>query len=725
MTNGPGLSDFTMDNVSVTPDEEPKNENEVESKTGALRPTENSREAEEGMAEDTEDQLKKEPKETLENELGNDSSTKSKVVCEGESKELFKHVVSETSKVVPEETSNKGSGDNSDEDHERGDSKDEQKTKKAIVRVDQIFSRKEWKYIYVRTSRSSKKISGKYALVVRQVFNSREEYEETVVEIRGEALRDILATMIEGAESLRLNEKPALIEPRLLYHCAPKLRHWLEDEKTANMKDDSLIFDIKAALQLIEEDFSMEEASIKSLVTKGEITFETLWAIYPPNELAYTLDALSEPCVFRVVGHRIQKKLDGSVVFQISGRNIDSNGKSFGWAKIKFLEIPSFPGAKPIRDLIVFPLRFHDDSGPIRTELLCRGRRRLLLHKQGFYDYKGHALQEKELPNGDVYLEKFNSHGRVIVDHAVFAQINANSSLVPKIDHALFEGQLTDDQLITLPSMLYGFSLGDKVWGGFAVSRIGEIIWNHSIWDSLVLPGPQKQVIKALVKNHVTRSSNFDDFVQDKGKGLIGLFSGPPGVGKTLTAEAVAEIVERPLYVLSSGELGDEPHKIDETLKGILELTHTWNAVLLLDEADVFMTRRSGTDITHNAIVSIFLRQLEYYQGILILTTNRVEAIDDAFQSRIHFCYSYTELTPLSRKSIWLRFLEKAKASGLALDIPSGGIDELSHMNLNGRQIKNIMKISESIAIEEQQTLTAGGIKIVAETLQSFNSTSP
>lgn len=85
--------------------------------------------------------------------------------------------------------------------------------------------------------------------------------------------------------------------------------------------------------------------------------------------------------------------------------------------------------------------------------------------------------------------------------------------------------------------------------------------------------------------------------------------------------------------MLSSGELGDEPHKMEKNLTEVLELTQTWGCVLLLDEADVFLTRRDDTNLTRNAVVSIFLRQLEYYQGILILTTNRVESIDPAFQS--------------------------------------------------------------------------------------------
>ncbi|KAI0967674.1 P-loop containing nucleoside triphosphate hydrolase protein [Xylaria arbuscula] len=613
------------------------------------------------------------------------------------------------------------SGDNVEDskaDADKDETPNTETGRKSIARVDQI---KEWKYIYARTSKSSTKVSGKYALVVRQIFDSDGQLEETVVDIRGEALRDILATILEGAEGLRLNEKPPVIEPKLLYHCAPKLRLRLESESAAQPQDSTLIFDLEAALQLIKEDFSGDESSINSLVSKRHITFDFLWAIFPPNELIYTLDQLSEPCVYRAVNHRVRKRPDGSIVFVISSRKVDSNGKSLGWARITGLEIPMFPGEKLISDLQVFPLSFHPEYAQTRKDLLERGRRRLLLHKQGFYEYTGHALQEREDPNKNKYFEKFNSYGRVVIDHVAFGQINANSGFIPKIDRVLFDDELQDDQIITLPSMVYGFSLGAKLWGGFAVSRIEPVKWDPSIWKSLVLPNTQKRLIRTLIQNHVSNGGGFDDFVRDKGKGLVGLLAGPPGVGKTLTAEAVAESVQRPLYMLSSGELGDKPHEIDKRLSDVFELTQTWKAVLLLDEADVFMAKRTSSDITQNAIVSIFLRQLEYYQGILLLTTNRIESIDDAFQSRIHFCHIYKELDSVARKSIWLEFLKKAAlVPNIIVDVSDDDVDELALRNINGRQIKNIVNMTQSIALEEKCPLTVKEVSMVADTLQNF-----
>ena len=98
--------------------------------------------------------------------------------------------------------------------------------------------------------------------------------------------------------------------------------------------------------------------------------------------------------------------------------------------------------------------------------------------------------------------------------------------------------------------------------------------------------------------------------------------------------EAVAEVTKRPLYSVSAGELGTEPEKVNQQLTSILEISHKWSAILLLLEADVFLQERDAKDVARNALVSIFLRQLEYYQGILILTTNRIANCDPAFESK-------------------------------------------------------------------------------------------
>ena len=175
---------------------------------------------------------------------------------------------------------------------------------------------------------------------------------------------------------------------------------------------------------------------------------------------------------------------------------------------------------------------------------------------------------------------------------------------------------------------------------------------------------------------------------------MIIILSGPLGVGKTLTAESVAEHMRVPLYMLSAGDLTSKPDEIVNKLSNVLEMATKWNAILLLDEADVVLEQRSSHE---NKLVSIFLRILEYYEGILFLTTNRVNDIDAAFQSRIHMSMRYDELNHAARKSVWRNFLGAVNnAAGGGEDaLTDEELEKLAEQRMNGREIKNMLKTAQ------------------------------
>lgn len=184
----------------------------------------------------------------------------------------------------------------------------------------------------------------------------------------------------------------------------------------------------------------------------------------------------------------------------------------------------------------------------------------------------------------------------------------------------------TDEEYLIASPVVLGFAFGEKLWLEFTVSGIKEIVWNDGAYESLVLENNTKDIVKALVESHkYNAAESIDDVIQGKGKGLVAVLHGPPGTGKTLTAEGIAELLRCPLYMVTAGELGTDSRALEAELEKVLNLAHAWGAVLLLDEADVFLEKRTIQDIHRNALVSIFLRLLEYFQGILFLTTNRVE----------------------------------------------------------------------------------------------------
>jgi len=170
---------------------------------------------------------------------------------------------------------------------------------------------------------------------------------------------------------------------------------------------------------------------------------------------------------------------------------------------------------------------------------------------------------------------------------------------------------LTPDQLLICSHRVLGFSLSNKEWGAFAVSGLQDVVWDEDAFKKLIIEPKRRDLICSLVKSHRSDQNGFDDIIRNKGKGLVGLLSGGPGVGKTLTAEVVAELTHKPLYMISAGELGTELEKVDERLQMVLDITRRWSCVLLIDEADVYLQERSNLDLLRNALVSIFLRRLE------------------------------------------------------------------------------------------------------------------
>jgi SpoVK/Ycf46/Vps4 family AAA+-type ATPase len=135
---------------------------------------------------------------------------------------------------------------------------------------------------------------------------------------------------------------------------------------------------------------------------------------------------------------------------------------------------------------------------------------------------------------------------------------------------------------------------------------------------------------------------------------------------------------------LSSGDLATNAKEVEIQLSCAFRLASCWNAILLLDEADVFMKQRS-LDHVGNNLTLIFLRKLKYYEGIIILTTNRVKDFDDAMRSRIRIAIKYPPLGTDTRRGLWASFLTKAVTSGARFSYKE--LEELARRELNGRQV--------------------------------------
>jgi SpoVK/Ycf46/Vps4 family AAA+-type ATPase len=146
---------------------------------------------------------------------------------------------------------------------------------------------------------------------------------------------------------------------------------------------------------------------------------------------------------------------------------------------------------------------------------------------------------------------------------------------------------------------------------------------------------------------------------------------------------------------------------VEKYLESALYVGSTWDCVVLLDEADVFLKERTKMGLQRNALVSVFLRVLEYYDGILILTTNRIGTFDEAFKSRIQLALHYPPLDRDGRWEVWRNFVQSLSEAGENIDDKeiSKKLDILARHKLNGRQIRNTISTARQLVQYKKETL--------------------
>ncbi|KAI5460557.1 hypothetical protein BGZ63DRAFT_425063 [Mariannaea sp. PMI_226] len=289
---------------------------------------------------------------------------------------------------------------------------------------------------------------------------------------------------------------------------------------------------------------------------------------------------------------------------------------------------------------------------------------------------------------------------------------------------------LRDEDLVLLPKRMFAYALRERRFLPIDLNLLKPVRREPGVFENLRIQNDYKDVVRGLVMSHFQKKvlerryadasaeGPSQDLIQGKGRGLVVLLHGVPGVGKTATAEAVAMENKKPLFVITCGDLGLTPHEVESSLKNVFRLAHLWDCVLLLDEADVFLSQRSKFDMKRNALVSVFLRVLEYYNGLLFLTTNRVGTIDEAFKSRIHLSLYYPPLDKTQTRDIFRLNIVKLKEieaerhrmtgepalvikEAEILNFATKHYEELARSTgcWNGRQIRSAFQIASSLAL--------------------------
>jgi hypothetical protein len=460
-------------------------------------------------------------------------------------------------------------------------------------------------------------------------------------------------------------------------------------------------------------------AEARKVAEEKRLLPASLAPFYLPAGQKIVYSVAGETQAAEIVGSALHKRaLDNLLVVDV--RFVAHDGKRLCHATQRF----AIPCGRSLA-LSALPFRFLREED--RASLVARGKRFCEFTKQPSHlAHDGHMLVPGFFGETRLWAD-----GRCMVDlsamqrcepdkvnhHGEIEDADEDDDFFDEDDEGQSpRGELTAEtaDLALCSPFVHGYSFRHKSWGRFAVEQLRDIQFRDDAFERLSLEPDRKALIQALV---APRDEETPDLIDGKGGGCVFLLHGDPGVGKTLTAEAIAESTRRPLMLVGAGELGATPEELEPNLRRALSIAKAWNAVLLIDEADVFLEKRSSGDVVRNALVSIFLRLLEYHDGVLFLTTNRARELDPAFLSRISIGLHYRSLAEQSRRKIWAGLLAgNPRFAGLG----EKDFTALATLELNGRQIKNCIRQADALAAFEKRDPERADIEKMAAMNRAF-----
>ncbi|KAM0262769.1 hypothetical protein ACHAQJ_001563 [Trichoderma viride] len=618
------------------------------------------------------------------------------------------------------------------------------------------------------------------------------------IEVQNLTLVAALAPIVKK-ENLHLdvNEAATFEEPfRSLWFCQDDIKELYKKTETS----DQLKSYLKLFIQVLDDLFREMIIKRRNTQTSRLVDFKTAWTLFPRGSTVYSFGINAE-FLARVESTTYINKTSGNSL-HVKTKILKFNGEKFVWQERilpieefegnkPILELGHYPlefhedpedvkkrltvRGRKVLDLQGLQYRLYNGialhhGGTCIEKHNVEGR--ILLDAVGYNKYhlaKGKREDDKRAHDDDESSMGFglfdsDSSSSSDSDTDSLDDTSGKRTAVRRLGEKDFlknkqHMESRVDDLCFISGMLGGYALKNKIWMEFYIEDVELMVWNDTAYSHLVYDDQQKDLVLSFVQNHnphrvastapVASSSAstvsspappapMEDVIVGKGQGLIILLSGPPGTGKTLTAEAVADRTHRPLFYLQAEDLGINAASLGANIKRVFEMATEWNAVILLDEADVFMAERNPNDIHRNELVSIFLRELEYFRGIIFLTTNLYHTIDAAFRSRVSLHLLFQSLSREARETVWRKFLQRLPerkvvelpqdqdtSNGVTphnteayIPLKDSELHQLSLWQLNGREIKNAVRMVKSWCDHKGYVMTLdrleSGIKVTS-----------
>ncbi|EJL75835.1 ATP-binding protein [Chryseobacterium populi] len=274
---------------------------------------------------------------------------------------------------------------------------------------------------------------------------------------------------------------------------------------------------------------------------------------------------------------------------------------------------------------------------------------------------------------------------------------------------AVKEGEpLMSGRIILKPETIHLLLYGEKLKPKFSPDFPAKEVFTQLEWKDLVVnPVIQEQIhqIRLWVKHHRTLRENWG-----MGKHILpgyrALLYGPSGTGKTLTATLLGKEFQREVYRIDLSQVVSKYiGETEKNLEKIFTQAENKNWILIFDEADALFGKRTQTKSSNdryaNQEVSYLLQRVENFNGLIILTSNFKNNIDDAFLRRFNCLISYNKPSAVERLQLW----ENILPTNITLEDPDILNQLASHYELTGAQIVSAMTYACLQAIEEESTI--------------------
>ncbi|RYP15386.1 hypothetical protein DL765_005722 [Monosporascus sp. GIB2] len=528
-----------------------------------------------------------------------------------------------------------------------------------------------------------------------------------------------------------------IYEPyEFIFHNWSKIESLIEQDEKKERSDQP----ITLLLNYFKERYTItleKLEQIKSGDCCTKIAFEDLWLIYPPGGTVFRKDDGGWRA-YKV--ERVEAWTKGrpdDMVIYAYYLDFDRLGK---WLipHLEVLTVPYYSSIRAIGNLEIVPEWYFRDCPDLLQKLIKRGEEYFeYKDKVSYMEYKGDAWPLTSPMDSVKVMIDYVTPSKHDQDADLSSRISRSSCPVclgnniklnsyPKgAPHdpdtctrgaSAQDGQEesdSDDEIPFLfcPSTIWAFSLWHKTWRKIPPGSLAQVQREDGAFEALCMDQDKKRELDSMFSTYVNRGLRRDntDMIRGKGGGLNFLLHGRPGTGKTMTA-------------------GTDPDVLEQRLCEIFSRAKNWKAILLLDEADVFVEMRRSGELKRNALVSIFLRHLEYSDAVFFMTTNQAERLDMALESRIHMTLSFYDLYFDDQQVIWLHWIRKLQ--GLSegettrlkgfVDDRLKSLDDGAYTKMNGRQIRNCISAALSLAQGNDDVLDESYIKKVLKRGKDF-----